>query len=74
MYSNIVMGNDRVIQLFSNTYYIEQIKINMSVHLLKSSFAFPLLFVVNKAWDTHRWPALGNVLSHPSGSKECSEE
>ena len=49
MYSNIVMGNDRVIQLFSNTYCIEQIKINMSVHLLKSSFAFPLFFVVNKA-------------------------
>ena len=49
MYSNIAMANDRVIQLFSNTYYIEQIKINMSVHLLKSNFAFPLLFVVNKA-------------------------
>ena len=49
MYSNIAMANDRVIQLFSNTYYIEQIKINMLVHLLKSNFAFPLLFVVNKA-------------------------
>ena len=49
MYSNIAMATDRVIQLFSNTYCIEQIKINMSVHLLKSSFASPLLFVVSKA-------------------------
>ena len=28
---------------------LKKITINMSVHLLKSNFAFPLLFVVNKA-------------------------